>query len=412
MKVNVSEPTVSKRVLDIEVPAQDVDQEFQKNVTQYQRTAQVRGFRPGKVPREIILTQYKDAIMGKTVEDVVNQSYEKACKEKQFVPVSIARIEEVDFGEGKPLKFKAEIEIDPPVELKKYTKLGVKADKVEVKDDDVNAMVQDLRERLATYNKVDRPSQNGDYIKYEYEKIVVDGQPRSDYRNPTYPVPIGEAKIKEFDAALVGVKAGESVPVKFRFPSDYEVEDIRDKEGDFVLKVTEVLEKKLPEADDEFAKKIGAYRNLEEMRDRIRADLEARRTRDAKRKVQDEVIDKIIEKNDIEVARARVEEYAQRMLEEVRKNYKKAEPEEMLDRYMKIGEREIKKYKIIDWVARKENIKASQEDVDARIQEYAASANEKFEDVKERLRRNGTTNSLRSDIREEKTLDWLVEQNS
>lgn len=412
MKVNVSEPTVSKRVLDIEVPQQDVEQEFQKNLTEYQQTAQVRGFRPGKVPREIILTRFKDAIMGKTVEDVINNSYEKACKDHQLVPVSIAKIEEVDFGEGKPLKFKAEIEIDPPVELKKYTKLGVKVDKVEVKDEDVEAVVNDLRERLASYNKVERKSQKGDYIKYEYEKILVGGEPRSDYRNPSYPVPIGQAKIKEFDKALVGVSAGESVPVRFTFPKDYEVEEVRGKDGDFTLKITEVLEKKLPEADDAFAKKIGPYQNIQEMRDRIRKDLESRRQRDAKRKAQDELIDKILDKNEVVVPEARVEEYARRMLEEVQKSYKNENAEEMLDRYRKIGEREMKKYKIVDYVAKKENIKATQEEVDARIKEYAESVNEKFEDVKERLRRNGTTMTLRSDIREEKTLDWLVEQNS
>lgn len=412
MKVNVSEPTVSKRVLDIEVPVQDVEQEFQKNLSEYQQTAQVRGFRPGKVPRDIVLTRFKDAIMGKTVEDVINHSYETACKEKQLVPVTMAKIEAVDFAEGKPLKFKAEIEIDPPIELKKYTKLGVKVDKVEVKDDDIDKVVEDLLERLATYAKVERASQKGDYIKYEYEKILVGGQPRTDYRNPTYPVPIGQAKIKEFDKALIGASAGDSVPVQFTFPKDYEVEDVRGKDGDFILKITEVLEKKLPVADDDFAKKIGPYQTIQEMRDRIRTDLETRRKQDAKRKAQDELIDKIVDKNEVVVPEARVEEYARRMLEEVKKTYQNATPEEMLERYRKIGEREMKKYKIVDWVAKKENIKATQEEVDARIKEYAESVKEKFEDVKEKMRRNGTTMTLRSDIREEKTLDWLAEQNS
>jgi len=403
---------MSKRVLDIEVPVQDVDQEFQKNLTEYQQTAQVRGFRPGKVPRDIILTRFKDAIMGKTVEDVINHSYEKACKDNQFVPVTMAKIEAVDFAEGKPLKFKAEIEIDPPVELKKYTKLGVKVDKVEVKDEDVDAVVEDLLERLATYAKVERASQKGDYIKYEYEKILVGGELRTDYRNPSYPVPIGQAKIKEFDKALIGAKAGDIVPVQFTFPKDYEVEEVRGKDGDFTLKIVEVLEKKLPAAGDEFAKKIGPYQNIQEMRDRIRTDIETRRRRDAKRKAQDELVDKIIDKNEIVVPEARVEEYARRMLEEVQKTYKDTTSEEALDRYRKVGEREMKKYKIIEWVAKKENIKATQEEVDARIKEYAESVKERFEDVKEKLRRNGTTMTLRSDIREEKTLDWLVEQNS
>lgn len=411
MKIAVSEPNPCKRILDVELPPENVKEEFEKKISHYQQNAQVRGFRPGKVPRDIILTRFNDIIMGETVEEIINRSYEEACKQEKLVPVSRAKIDSVEYGESKPLKFKAEFEIDPAVELEKYTGLGIKVEKPEVTEKEVENASEELRERLASFKKVDRPSKKGDYMRYEYAKVIVDGKERTDYKNPTYPVEIGEAKIKEFNKALVGVTAGENVEVHFTFPKDYEVEEVREKPADFTLKIIEVQEKSLPELNDEFAKKVGPYENLEQMKTRIRQDLEAYKKEMTRRKATDDVVGKIIENNKILVPQSRIDSYAENMFEEMKKKYKNIGHEDSLIRYKEIGEKEIKKYKIVDFVAKKENIKATPEEVDAKIKEHAEKQGEKFEELKERFRRDGTTLMIRSDLREEKTVDWLIEHN-
>ena len=239
----------------------------------------------------------------------------------------------------------------------------------------------------------------------------MDGKERKDYKNPTYPMPIGEAKIKEFDKGLIGAKTGESVNIKFTFPKDFEVADIREKEGDFTVKVTEVLEKKLPELNDDFASKVGPYKTVDELRGKIKEDLEKRKKDEAKTKAVDDLFGKIIEKNEIIIPESQLETYTYNMMEEMKKRtHKPAGPEDQ-KHYKELGEKEIKRYKITEWVAKKENIKASQEEVDARIKEYADSHNQTFEDLKEQFRKEGHTITLRSDIKEEKTVEWLLEQN-
>ena len=156
MKIDVLEPSVYKRVLNVEVPLEDVQKQFEEKINEHSKVIQIKGFRPGKVPRHIIMTRFKDTIMGETVEELINRSFEEACKKNNLVPISQAKIDSVEYGDDKPLKFKAELEVDPPMDLQKYTGLGIKSDTAEVKDTDVDELINDLRDRLASFNKVER----------------------------------------------------------------------------------------------------------------------------------------------------------------------------------------------------------------------------------------------------------------
>ncbi len=411
MKVEVSELTACKREMLIEAPVEDVKKEFDKNISEYQKTAQIKGFRPGKVPVKILLIQYGESVMEKTAEDMINNLYRDVCKEKQIVPASRASMSDVSYGIDKPLKFKVTFEIEPEIELKEYTGLGIVQDKVKLTDKDVDAVLDDLRERMATFDKVDRTSKKGDYIKYTHEKVIVDNKERTDYRDQTYPMPVGEAKIKEINKALIGVKAGEIVNVKFKFPKDYEAEEVREKDADFTFKITEVLEKKLPELNDDFAKKIGQYKDIEEMKVKIKEELKNTRESESKKKVEAGIFDAIIAKNEIPIPESRVEAYTENMLQEMEKYNKTLDRSKVIDSYRKMALDEIKKYRIIEWVAKKENIKGTKEEVDAKIKKIAEERKENFEELKEKLRKDGTTLTMRSDLRYEKTIDWLIEKN-
>jgi trigger factor len=411
VKIDVQEPTQCKRVLDIEIPSEEVKKEFQKKIGKYRQTAQVPGFRKGKVPVNIILTRFSKAIMSETVEELINHSFDTALKEKQMVPVNQATIDKVDYGDDKPLKFQAEFEIEPQVELSKYTGLGIEIKQDAVDDKNVEQVLVDLRDRMASFTKAERASKKDDYIKYSYSKVVVDGKERADYKNPEYPVPIGDAKIKEFNKALVGIRSGEEITVKFNFPKDYEAEEVRGQAAEFTLNVHEVLEKKLPELDDDFAKKIGNYQTVEELKNRVRDDLVKNAEQASRNKGWEKVLGSLIEHNELIVPDSRVDHYAELMFAQMKKQNTTLEKDEALPRYRELGAREIKQQKIIDWVAKKENIKASQEEVDEKIKEFAESRKQNFEELKERFRKEGTTLMIRNDIKEQKTIDWLLENN-
>lgn len=412
MEATVNKPKEWKRVLNITVPREEVESAFDRKLKEYRGRLKLPGFRPGKAPKELIKGKYGEAIRAEMIEDIIQKSYEAACKDHELVPISSAKLNDLKAQEGDPITFTIEIEVEPEVEIKNYRKLKVKVNPSKIKAADVDKVIEDLRGRLATFEDVDRPSKKGDFLTLEYQRVLVDGQERSDVSSPQYPIEIGSSKIKEFDKGLIGKKAGETAELSIRFPKDYGDKEIAGKHGTFTIKVLKVQQRNLPEIDEEFFKKVGDAKDEAELRERITKDLEAREMERAKNEAYDRAIDTLIKDNPFEVPPSRVDQYIDHMHEQVKQYTQPGQPEptreQVEERYRDTATRTLKRYRIVEYVASKENIKATQEEVDAQIKRLAERYGQPFDTVKQTLRQNGTTNRIRQDIREQKTLDFLI----
>lgn len=412
MKANVAQPQPWKRVIDIEVPADEVEQAFTARVSDYGKKVKLPGFRPGKVPANVVRTKFGDVIRAETIEALVQRSYEDACREKGIVPISQATISDLKADEGAPLSFSIETEVEPEIEIKGYQKLKIKASPGKIKPAEVDRIVQDLRERQATFTDVDREVKKGDFVQIEYQKVIIDGQERDDINSPQAPVEVGTSTIKGFDKAIIGTKKDDIAEASITFPKDYGDPEIAGKKAQFSIKITKVQERELAEINEEFLKKIGDFESEDALRERIMKDLEEREAQRAKNDAANKAIESLIKSNPFDVPPSRVDRYIDQMLEESKRRMQEGQPEptreEIDQRYREIGINGIKRYRIIDYIANKENIKASQKDVDQQITQIAEQYGQPFEQVKEALRRNGTTNRMREDIRERKTLDYLI----
>ncbi len=412
MKVSVSEPKSYVRILDIEIPKESIESEYNKKLQKYKKDNSLPGFRPGKIPLSLVKSRFGTSIYAQSVEDMVERSFEDACKEHSLSPISRGKISNLKADVGAPVSFTIEFEVDPTVEIKGYATVNITADTKKIKDGDVEKAVAELRERNAELKDVSRSAQKGDSVAIEYLKVIIDGVERKDFSNPQYPIELGTGEIKEFDKGLVGHAAGDVVDIDIRFPKNFSTKDLAGKDASFSVKLNAVKEKIVPELTTEFLKKIGDFETGEALSLAVRKDLEQREKERSKNEAYSKAIEKLIERNPFEVPEARIRSYLDHMAEELvryqRPGEKAPSREEIDQKYRETAAKSIKRFKIIDFIATREKIKATQAEVDRQVEQLAAAYKQPFEQLKRTLRENGTTNRIRSDIREQKTLDFLI----
>ena len=412
MKATISTPETWKRILEIEIPEQDVAAAFDKKLNEYKKEMKLPGFRPGHVPPTLIKQRYGESIRAEIIDDLVQKSYKEACTENNLNPVAEAKVNEIKTPENAPIKVTIETQVEPEIEIKGYTKLKIKSTRKKIKDSDIDDGVKSLQDRLADLKDVQRASKKGDFLKLKYLKVVIDGEEKQDAKSPEYPVELGgENRMKDFDKALTGCRAGEVVDISIKFPKDYDPQ-LAGKTGEFKIEVLAVQEKIVPEVNEEFIKKLGDFKDEAALREQIREQLDKEEQERAKNEMYTKAIDALIKDNPFEVPPARVETFLDYMHQEGEKYRRGNEPvlsrEEVKVRYEETAVRSLKRQRIIDFIAKKENIKATQEDVDKEIEKLSKMYNQEFETLKQTLRKNGTTNRIREDIREQKTLEFLV----
>ncbi len=413
LKTTISEPQSWQRIVNVEVPDEEIQAAFGVKLKKYRQTLKLPGFRPGKVPEALIRQRFGPSIRAEVIDDIVQKTYREALEENKIMPVAQPKMTDIKADEGAPLTFSIETEIDPPFEITGYRKLKVKATPKKIKDGEVDDAVKNIIERLATFNDIDRPVKKGDFVKLEYLKVVIDGEEQSDIKNPTYPVEVGgDNSLKEFHKGVLGHSAGETVDLTIKFPKDYSEANVAGKTGEFTIKLTAVQEKVLPEINEEFLKKVGDFADETAMREKIRADLEAEELKRAKEEAHNKAIEALIKENGFDVPPARIEQFIDYMQQEAKRYKRPDEPEprreELAERYRDLAIRSIKRQRIIDAIAEKEKIRPTQKEVDEEIARIAAAYQQEFETLKQTLRKNGTTLRIRDEIRERKTLDYLI----
>lgn len=413
MKATVSEPESWKRIIDIEIPEQEIQSAFEQKLNTVKRDLKIPGFRPGKVPESLIKQRYGSAIRAEIIDDLVQKSYKDACEQNNIKPVSAAKVQNLKAPEGEALVCSIETEVDPEIEIKDYNKLKIKSQPKKIKDSDVDEAIKNLQERFAEFKDVDRPSKKGDYVKLEYLKVVIEGEERKDITFPKYPVELGgENRIKDFDKGIIGHSANETVDLKVKFPKDYADSEVAGKEGEFQIKIVSVQEKTLPEMNEEFLKKVGNFNTEKDLREQVQKNLEQESVKQAKNEAHTKAIDSLIESNPFDVPPARVDQFIDYMYNETlqyqRPNTPVPSREEVAEHYKDMAVRAVKRQRIIDFIADKESIKPTQEEVDNEIRHVAEMYNQPFDVVKQEFRKNGTTLRIRDDLRDQKTLDFLI----
>ncbi|KPL04201.1 MAG: hypothetical protein AMJ90_01620 [candidate division Zixibacteria bacterium SM23_73_2] len=408
MKVQVNKEKDWKRTLEIEIEKEEVEKEYQQAFKEIKNKSKIPGFRPGKAPLAIIKSRYQDVATGDVMRNLVPRAYQDALKESNLIPVSDPVLKEIDLKPGSPLKFKAEIEILPQVEVKDYRGLAITKRKFEVKDEDLDKNIEFLKEQNATLNPVERKAKEGDFILVDLEKLPgngVKGEKAADQQ-----VLLGKNLLPEFFDAFLNSRAGEQKDFEVSYPDNYRDKELANKKVKYRVQIKEVKEKVYPEMDDSFAKTCG-FSDLLDMRLKIRKDLERKAEEESVRDLQDQLIKKVIEKNDFEVPESYVKNSLDSVVEDFKKNYEKIDEEKIKEQYQDLIKNGFKWKLLLHQIAEKERMEVSSEDVKDWTQNFAKNNNLTLEKAREFLAKQKKLEDLKETILEKKVLN-LLERNA
>ena len=421
MKASVEEISPIKKKVSVEIPEDQVAKEVDSTYKDLGKKAKIKGFRPGKVPRNILERYFKDYVKAEVVQRLIEESYPKALSETHLEPVSPPVVDPGDFEGGKPFQYSAVIEVKPDIQLGGYTGLKIEGKKEEVKDEEVEERLkalQNLHANLKTISEA-RPIQAGDYVIVDYEASV-GGKPLEGGKAIDFTVEVGSGQfIPTLEEKLIGLKQEEEREIEVSFPEDYGYQKWAGKTISFQVKIKEIKEKILPPLDDEFAKDLGDYSSFEELKSKMKGEIEKEKELALERQLKDRVVDQLLEANPFEVPESLVEEQAKTLVSDTKlrlaaqgvdlKNLGISE-EKLQGDYRAVAQRQVKTFLILERIAGQEGILATDEEAEARLQEMAERMRQKLDVVKRYYEKNGLLPEVKAGIIRDKTLNFLLEK--
>jgi trigger factor len=425
LSVNVTVENLApcKKLVRVEVEAQKVDETFESVTKDFQKQAALPGFRPGKAPRDMVLRKYEKDIQDEVRKKLISDSYRKALEEQKLDVLGHPDIEEIQFGRGQPLQFAATIETAPDFQLPEYSGLPVRREARTVTPEDLERALDALRQQQVNFKTVERPAQTADMAVVNYTGSC-DGKPITD----TAPTAKGLTEQKNFwvemqansfipgfSDQLLGAKGGDKRTVNVDFAADFVTPELAGKKGTYEVEVVEVKEKILPVLDDAFAKAYGAE-TLEKLREGVRRDLEneLKYTQDKSTRMQ--LVRALLDRVNFELPETAVAQETRNVVYDiVRDNQKRGVSRDLIEQQKEQiytaatrGAKErVKAAFVIQKIAEKENIKASQEEIARRINTLAAMYQippDKF--LKDLQKRNGLI-EIYDQVINEKVMDFL-----
>jgi trigger factor len=411
LKVNVTKGDNWKRILEVEVPQDSIQQELDKTFLKFQKQANLPGFRPGKAPLEMIKTRFKDAATEEVMESLLNSSYRQALEESRLQPLGLPKVKDIQFSAGSSLTYKAEVEVQPEIAVKDYKGLRLIRRILPVGDHEVEEAVNYLRERNAELKPVEREAREKDFVVADLEEHYREkGKPASQkYDNQLLEVD-AELLQKEFMEALLGAKMGEEKNFQVEYSAEHSNRRLAGQKVGYRLKVKEIKEKILLPLDDAFAKAQGDYQTLLELKLKIRESLEKKHQQDSQRELESQSIARLVESNRFPVPESLINSYLNYLAEDLKKRYPELEETEIKEKNRKGAEDRIRWEYIYHQLAKQENISADDQDLEERVKAFAANYNLPVDKAREYLNQTKQIDKLKESILEEKVLGSLLSQ--
>jgi trigger factor len=418
MLLNYEDLSPVRKAIEVEIPADRISNEAKRVTSEFARHAKLPGFRPGKVPMNVVRTRFAKEIQEEVMNRVLPATFREAVEEKNLEPVGDPKLEHLDpFIEGAPVKYKAQFEVKPFIELGEYRGIEVDDPKIEVSDADVDQMIERLREQASSYRpESERGLQDGDFAIIE----IVSSAEGMETKHDSGHFRVGEeTPLPELHGALRDKKPGDTAVVEKTYGEDASNEAFRNRSVRHEVTLKEIRVQEKPEVSDEFAKSFGGWESVEKMREFISADILRHREQDVLRAKRSQIGDVLLDRHHFEVPEALVEEelgkslnnYARFLasqgvdLEHAEVDWRKVS-EEFRPEAVKRAKRGL----ILESIARREGLTLSDVEVDAEIRRAAREQEREFADVKHRLKHDGGYEALRNSLLQEKALDFVLKE--
>ncbi|MBD3234493.1 MAG: trigger factor [candidate division Zixibacteria bacterium] len=416
VEVNVTEGRGTRRVLDVRVPVEEVEKGYKKALVEIRKEIKIPGFRPGKAPENIIMSRFGDDITQAVMEDMVPKAFGAALKEADIEPVGEPELKDLNLERGKPLEFKATVDVEPEFEPTGYKGLKLKRIDFEVTDEDVEMGIMGLKDRLAVVDEVERPSQKGDIVFVKLTKIR-----GGDYIGEDEEIGMSDIELDtkrslpEFVENLTGLSVGEKTEFTVRYPEDYFDEDLANYTIRYRAEIQHIREKKLPETDEEFIKNLnlkdedGGPLPPEKLDDIVRKDIAERFEMSNRRSMESQAVDSITKANQFDIPISLLERYTDSLVEEQKSKNPKADEEKLREDLRPTAEKFCRWFYIRDAIAAKEGITVDPQEITDYQKRIAKQSGLDEADVFQFYKAGDRLERVKEELLDEKVLDFIIE---
>ncbi len=415
VKVSVKELSSCEKILSVDVSGDLIRQEYDTFYSEISKMAKVPGFRPGKAPRDVLAIHYKDTARDEVLKKLIPKSLREAFDTKAISPISSPTIERIDFDVNH-LSYEAHVEIRPKIKLEKYKGIVIKQKPILIEESEMNEALRRIQESHAKYVPLEnRPAQMGDFVICDYI-CLVDGKEIE--KRTEDMISIKEKDYLEgFSKQLVGVQAGEMREVKIQFPENYTNKTYAGKEATFKVSVKELKTREMPVLNDDFAKEVGDFQSLNDLREKIRLQIENRKKEEKAVETENALLEELLKKSKFDIPKRMVERRADAMLEETLHSLRHQgmaeeadgkQKDALLEKMKPEAERQVRISFLLDEIAVKEKIEVTGNDYQSKYDLIAKQYRRPVEEISTHFEKTeGRKDSLALQIINEKVIQLI-----
>ncbi|MGM0562765.1 MAG: trigger factor [Pseudomonadota bacterium] len=415
MQVSLETNEGLERKLTVEVPAETVTDALEKQFQQIARSAKIPGFRPGKVPMNVVRKRYGADARQDVVSTLIQSTLGEAMSKESVNPAGYPQIEKADLGDDDKLTYVAVFEVYPEISLADPAKMKVEKLDSEIKESDVDEMVETLRKQRSEWQDADRAAKEGDQVTIDFVGKI-DGEAFEGGTGSDVPLVLGSGSmIDGFETQIEGMKAGDEKTIDVTFPADYQKEDLQGKAATFDITVKKVAEQELPEVDEEFAKAFGVEDgSVEQLRENLKQHMERELGQTLKQHLKKQVMDSLLEQNEVDCPSALIDQEIQRLKEQAFQQFGGQAPMKLEDfpnePFQEEAERRVRLGLLVGEVVKQQDIKADPDKVKETLEQLAASYEDPEQVVNYYYENPQMLANVEAVVVEEQAVEWLVGQ--
>lgn len=420
MRMDQVDVTATRKKISFGIEPQEVDAEVEKFCRKLAREVDIKGFRKGKAPASVIRRMFRDQIRKEVGAQIVSTSLEKFLKDQPLKPVGEPELDVPPLEEGKEFAFSVVLDVKPEIEIYDWEGIELVKERAKVTDEELQESLRQLQNRHGKLESTeeDRGVQPGDVVLVDYEGFV-NGAPFSGNVKKDVYIEVGAGDTrKEIEEALIGGRPGETREAEVEYPGNLVNRDLAGRKATYHITIKKILRKELPAMDDEFAKDVGPYPSLEELKERLREEILREKEKRIRRKLEEDLMEELLRRNPFEAPRSLVAQRHARLMENARVHFlsKGLFLERETEGYQKLeadleqlAEKEVKKDLLLESLQKKFSMEVSDEEVERRIAEIASRHEQSVEKVRAEIQKEEDGMALfRQGLANEKTLDFLL----
>ena len=397
-----------ERLLEVQVPVEAIREAEEKTARRYATSVRLPGFRPGKAPPQLVKKRFKDAIRQQVIESLVQEAFQEVVDREQLKVASQPHVHDLKFNEGEPLTFELHVEVRPDIALARTQGFRVSRPAAQATEEQVREQIEQMREQKAIWHPVEGKPAPGDRVNVVLATADEDGTMPE---GKAYPLVLGAGHaIPGIEELAMELSPGETVERPVRWPDDFPDEAQRGKSKNVRVTLQDVKRKELPTLDDSFAREVGDFETLEALQTTVRKDLEENARRDAEANVRQQLLDEIAGANPFAVPPSWVSQVVDGYVQAYQ--VPDAQRDQFAGEFRPLAERQVRRDLIIETIADKENLRATEADLDDRIAELAKKRNADPGQVYASLQKAGRLKEIEHGLTEEKVFKWLLERNT